>query len=115
MACPLALAAAQVSLARDELDAARRHLDEADRCAGGQGAGEPAAALVGGVLRAHCAAAESDLAGAESIIARLRAGSPGDLALGQLLAVLEAGVALAAGERDRAAAVLDGQCPPGPR
>jgi LuxR family maltose regulon positive regulatory protein len=113
VACPLSLAAAQVSLARDELDAARRHLDEADRRTGGQGAGEPAAAVVGGVLRAHCAAAESDLAGAESIIARLRAGSPGDLPLGQLLAVLEAGVALAAGERDRAAAVLDAQCPAG--
>jgi LuxR family transcriptional regulator, maltose regulon positive regulatory protein len=114
VACPLALAGAQASLARDELDAARHGLDEAGRCAGGQGAGEPAAAVVGGVLRAHCAVAESDLAGAEAIIARLRAGSAGDQPLDWTLAALGAGAALAAGERDRAAAVLEGHHPAGP-
>ena len=34
VACPLALASAQVSLARDELDGAARWLDEADQAAG---------------------------------------------------------------------------------
>src|SRR6185437_5617365 len=44
---PLALARAQVSLARDELDPALEQLDEAAGHAGGRLAGEPALAEVG--------------------------------------------------------------------
>jgi LuxR family transcriptional regulator, maltose regulon positive regulatory protein len=109
VACPVALARAQVCLARDELAAAAERLDEADRLAGSQAAGEPSAAAIAGLIRAYAAAAESDPAGAAASIARLRAArAPGDEALGALLAVLEAGVALAAGERDRAGLVLAG-------
>jgi LuxR family maltose regulon positive regulatory protein len=116
VACPVALARAQVCVARDELAAAAERLDEADRLAGGQAAGEPSAAAIGGLIRAYAAAAESDPAGAAASIARLRAArAPDDEALGALLAVLEAGVALAAGERDRAGLVLAGDgTPAGP-
>ncbi|HMH91953.1 MAG TPA: LuxR C-terminal-related transcriptional regulator [Streptosporangiaceae bacterium] len=116
VACPVALARAQVCVARDELGAAAERLDEADRLAGGQAAGEPSAAAVGGLIRAYAVTAESDPAGAAASIARLRAArAPGDEALGALLAVLEAGVALAAGERERAGLVLAGDgAPDGP-
>ena len=116
VACPVALARAQVCVARDELAAAAERLDEADRLAGGQAAGEPSAAAISGLIRAYAATAESDPAGAAASIARLRAArAPGDAALGALLAVLEAGVALAAGERERAGLVLAGDgAPDGP-
>jgi LuxR family transcriptional regulator, maltose regulon positive regulatory protein len=107
--CPRALASAQVSLARDELDAARALLDEADRYAGsGQIAGEPAAAVLSGLIRVHCATAESDPAGARLVLARLRELSPsGDPALGAALTLAEAGLALTAGEPELAALALD--------
>jgi LuxR family transcriptional regulator, maltose regulon positive regulatory protein len=109
VACPLALASAQVSVARDELDAAARWLDEADQSAGGQLAGEPAAAVIGGVLRAQRAIAEGDTAAARAAVARLREASPaGDEPLSQVLTVLEADIALAAGEQERASLVLSG-------
>jgi LuxR family maltose regulon positive regulatory protein len=113
VACPVALARATGSLARDELDAAAERLDEADRLAGGQAAGEPGVAEVSGLIRAHAAAAESDPAAAASTIARLRSAvAPGDQVLGRLLAVLEASVALAAGERERAGLILAGDGEP---
>jgi LuxR family transcriptional regulator, maltose regulon positive regulatory protein len=107
--CPLALASAQVSLARDEIDAARQRLDEAGGYPGGQLAGEPAVAVVSGLIRAHCAVAESDTAAARSIVMRLReASAVDDHALGDVLAALEADIALAAGDRERASLVLGG-------
>jgi len=127
VACPVALARAQVCVARDELDAAGQRLGEAGQLAGQQSAGEPAAAAVSKLIQAHAAAAESDPAGALAAIARLRAaipagapgapgraGAAGDEVLGRLLAVLEASVALAAGERERAAAILAGDRMPEP-
>jgi LuxR family maltose regulon positive regulatory protein len=109
VACPVALARAQVCVARDELDAAAERLDEADQLAGSQAAGEPSAAAISGLLRAHGAAAEADPAATALSIARLRAArAPGDEVLGRLLAVLEAGLALAAGERERAGLILAG-------
>ena len=109
VACPLALASAQVSLARDELDAAARWLDEAARQAGDQLAGEPRPAVIGGLIRARCAVAEADTAGARAVAARLREASPaGDEALADVLSVLEADIALAAGERERASVALAG-------
>ncbi|HEU5420906.1 MAG TPA: LuxR C-terminal-related transcriptional regulator [Streptosporangiaceae bacterium] len=108
--CPRALATAQVSLARDEVDAARALLDEADRCAGaGQIAGEPPAALISGLIRVHCAMAESDPAAARSVLARLRETiEPGEPAIGSALTLAEASAALAAGEPELAALALDG-------
>jgi LuxR family maltose regulon positive regulatory protein len=104
---PLALAGAQVSLARDELDTARVLADAADRCPGRQLAGEPRVAIVSGLIRAHCATAESDTAAAHSIVMRLREASlADDPALGRVLTLLEADLALAAGERDRASHIL---------
>jgi LuxR family maltose regulon positive regulatory protein len=109
VACPCALAGAQVSVARDEIDAARRLLDEADRNSGGELAGEPSVAVISGLIRAHCAAAESDTAAARSILLRLRAAhAADDQPLSEVLAALEAGIALAAGEREQASLVLGG-------
>jgi LuxR family maltose regulon positive regulatory protein len=109
VACPLALASAQVSLARDELDAAARWLDEADQAAGGQLAGEPRPEVIGGVIRAQRAIAETDTAGARALAARLREAIPaGDGPLGEVLTVLEADIALAAGEHERARLALAG-------
>jgi LuxR family maltose regulon positive regulatory protein len=107
VAAPLALARAEVFLARDELDAAAAQLDEAGRLAGGQAAGEPDVAGMAGLIRARAAAAESDPAAAAPAIARLRAAAPADEGLGRLLAALEATSALAAGERERAGLILD--------
>jgi LuxR family maltose regulon positive regulatory protein len=106
--CPLALAEAQISLARDDVDAARVLLEEADRGAGRQLAGEPAVGVVSALIRAHCAIAESDPAGARAIAARLRETSAGqDQALGVVLTLLEAGIELAAGDREQARRILD--------
>jgi LuxR family maltose regulon positive regulatory protein len=109
VACPLALASAQVSLARDELDTAARWLDEADQAAGGQLAGEPRPGVIGGVIRAQRAIAETDTVGARAMAARLREAMPaGDGPLGEVLTVLEADIALAAGEHERAGLALAG-------
>ncbi|HEX3489198.1 MAG TPA: LuxR C-terminal-related transcriptional regulator [Streptosporangiaceae bacterium] len=109
VACPLALASAQVSLARDELDAGARWLDEADQTAGRQLAGEPRPEVIGGLIRAQRAIAEGDTAGARAVAARLREATPaGDEPLGQVLTLLEADIALAAGERERASLALSG-------
>ncbi|MGH3276976.1 MAG: LuxR C-terminal-related transcriptional regulator [Streptosporangiaceae bacterium] len=113
IACPVALARAQVCVARDELVCAAARLDEAGQLAAGQGAGEPSAAVLGGLIRVHCAAAESDPVAAESVIAAMRAGQdPADTELSGTLAVLEAGLALAAGEREHAGLILAGLCGP---
>jgi LuxR family transcriptional regulator, maltose regulon positive regulatory protein len=159
VARPVALARAQVCVARDELAAAGQRLDEADQLAGDQSAGEPGAAAVGRLIRAHATAAESDPAAALAAIGRLRAASApgasgvigmpgvpgagvsgvsgvsgasegagisgvsgvagfsgvaGHEILGRLLAVLEASVALAAGERERAGLILAGGRGPDP-
>jgi LuxR family maltose regulon positive regulatory protein len=107
--CPRALASAQVSLYRDELDGARALLDEADRCArAGQIAGEPPAALISGLIRVHGAMAESDPAAARSVLARLReTAEPEDPAIGAVLALAEASAALAAGETALAELALE--------
>jgi LuxR family maltose regulon positive regulatory protein len=116
---PLALARAQVSLARDELDPAHERLEEAVRHAGGRLAGEPAVAEVGALIRAQCAVAEGDTAQASAVLTRLReadeagkAGQAGAAAaaagepLGEVLTMLEAEIALAAGEREQASRAL---------
>ncbi len=103
----LALARAELALGRDDLGAARRHLDQADRHDGGQLAGEPPAAVIGGLIRARCALAEAGLPAARALLTRLaEASAASQLDLADLLADLEADVALATGERERAAALL---------
>ena len=61
VACPLALASAQVSLARDELDGAARWLDEADQAAGCQLAGEPCGPSMSSLLPMRTRACPDDL------------------------------------------------------
>jgi LuxR family transcriptional regulator, maltose regulon positive regulatory protein len=122
----LALAGAAVSLARDEPGAAGALLDQADLAAlAPRPAGEPSIAVLSGYLRARLAVTEGNLAGARGLVRWLtdvvagavQAGhDPGmpDLA-GQptrgngaaaVIAVLDAEISLAAGERERARSTL---------
>jgi LuxR family maltose regulon positive regulatory protein len=124
----LALAAAQVSLARDELEAAAGQLDEAELAVLAQRpAGEPSIAVVSGLLRARLAMADGNLAGARGLarwltelvagssrLAVATAGQDGPAAGGalgltgaaQAVAALDAEISLAAGEPGRAQATL---------
>ncbi len=122
----LALAGAAVSLARDEPDAAAALLDQADLAAmAARPAGEPSIAIFSGLLRARLALAEGNLVGARGLVRWLtdavagavRAdydpggqGVPGQPGRGYgaaaVIAVLDAEISLAAGERDRARAAL---------
>ena len=122
----LALAGATVSLARDEPDAAGTLLDQADLAAmATRPAGEPSIAVLSGFLRARLAVAEGNLAGARGLVRWLTdavAGgaqaeydvgarqSPAQAGRGHgsaaVMAVLDAEISLAAGERERARATL---------
>ena len=122
----LALAGAAVSLARDEPDAAGTLLDQADLAAmAARPAGEPSVAVLSGFLRARLAVAEGNLAGARGLVRWLtdavagaaQAGydvgapeSPAQPSRGHgaaaVIAVLDAEISLAAGERERARATL---------
>ncbi len=110
----LALAAALVSLARDEPAAAGAQLDEADLAAGPpRPAGEPSIAVLSGIQRARLAITDGNFAGARGLVRWLTdaaaglAGSSGQ-GVGQAIAVLDAEISLAAGERERARATLAG-------
>ncbi len=103
----LALAAAACHLARDELGAAASLLDQADLAAGSaQPAGEPAVVVLTGLLRTRLAIAEGNLAGARGLLRWLTDASAGSDAVGQLIAVFDAEISLASGERERARAAL---------
>jgi LuxR family maltose regulon positive regulatory protein len=122
----LALAGAAVSLARDEPRAAAALLDQADLAAmAPRPAGEPSIAVLSGFLRARLAVAEGNLAGARGLVRWLTDAVAGavqagfDLAEPELpgkpdrghgaaavIAVLDAEISLAAGERERARATL---------
>jgi LuxR family transcriptional regulator, maltose regulon positive regulatory protein len=122
----LALAGAAVSLARDEPDAAGTLLDQADLAAmAPRPAGEPSIAVLSGFLRARLAVAEGNLTGARGLVRWLTdavAGAaqagynrgvpelPAQSARGYgaaaVIAVLDAEISLAAGERERARATL---------
>jgi LuxR family transcriptional regulator, maltose regulon positive regulatory protein len=105
----LALAAAIGHLTRDEPDAAAAMLDEAELEAGSdQPAGEPPIAVLAGLLRARLAVAQGNLAGARGLVRWLTEATVGRDAVGQLIAVLDAEISLAAGERERARAALAG-------
>jgi LuxR family transcriptional regulator, maltose regulon positive regulatory protein len=103
----LALASAACHLARYELGAAASQLDQADLAAGSaQPAGEPAVVMLTGLLRTRMAIAEGNLAGARGLGRWLTEVSAGSDAVGQLVAVLDAEISLASGERERARAAL---------
>jgi LuxR family transcriptional regulator, maltose regulon positive regulatory protein len=124
----LALAGATVSLARDEPDAAVGLLDQADLGAlAPRPAGEPSIAVLSSFLRARLAVTEGNLAGARGLVRWLsdavagsvQAGyglgataapdqSAGGYGAAAAIAVLDAEISLAAGERERARATLAG-------
>jgi LuxR family maltose regulon positive regulatory protein len=122
----LALAGATVSLARDEPDAAGTLLDQADLAAMAlRPAGEPSIAVLSGFLRARLAVAEGNLAGARGLVRWLTDAVAGAAQAGYnpgvpelpaqpargygaaaVIAVLDAEISLAAGERERARGTL---------
>jgi LuxR family transcriptional regulator, maltose regulon positive regulatory protein len=115
----LALAGAAVSLGRDDLDDAESQLDQADLAAMTQRlAGEPSIDLLAGLLRARLAVADGNLAGARGLVRWLgdlaaNPAEPADLAspprpqgVAAVVALLDAEISLAAGERERARATL---------
>jgi hypothetical protein len=96
------LASAQVSLARDELAAARQLLDRADRQPLGQLPGEPAAGVVSTLILARVLLADGDTAGARGLVIRLRElHAAADLALEGVLNVLDGEIALGSGDTGR--------------
>jgi LuxR family transcriptional regulator, maltose regulon positive regulatory protein len=119
----LALAGAAASLARDEPDAARVLLDQADiESMTARPAGEPAIAVLSGLLRARLAIADGNLTGARGLLrwladAAASSVQPGTATTGTstripaygtsaVIEVLDAEISLAAGERERARATL---------
>jgi LuxR family transcriptional regulator, maltose regulon positive regulatory protein len=119
----LALAGAAASLARDEPDAARALLDQADiESMTARPAGEPAIAVLSGLLQARLAIAEGNLTGARGLVRWLAGAAassvqPGAATTGistripaygtsAVIEVLDAEISLAAGERERARATL---------
>ncbi|HXW88204.1 MAG TPA: LuxR C-terminal-related transcriptional regulator [Streptosporangiaceae bacterium] len=132
----LALAGAVVSLGRDELDEAAALLDQAQLAAmAPRPAGEPSIALLSGLLRARLAVADGNLPGARGLVRWLTDAAAGSVQLADLpavpgldagsdqtrapdqalgrprgaaaaVALLDAEISLAAGERERARARL---------
>ena len=115
----LALAGAAVSLGRDDLDEAAALLDQADLAITTQRlSGEPSIDLLAGLLRARLAVADGNLAGARGLVGWLselavscagpadQAARPRPQGAAAVVALLDADVSLAAGERERARATL---------
>jgi LuxR family transcriptional regulator, maltose regulon positive regulatory protein len=104
---PALLGRAAVCLARDELDASRDLLDEADRAAAGHLPGEPRPAVLTALARARALAADGDTAAARSLMIRLREREGGTgPALHHAMTVLDGEIALRAGDCERARMVL---------
>jgi LuxR family maltose regulon positive regulatory protein len=108
----LALAGAAVSLGRDDLDEAATLLDQAGDLGviAQRPAGEPSVDLLAGLLRARLAVADGNLAGARGLVRWLSdlAAPPRPPGAAAVVALLDADISLAAGERDRARATLTG-------
>jgi LuxR family transcriptional regulator, maltose regulon positive regulatory protein len=108
----LALAAAIGQQARDDPRALAQALDDADLAAeSAQSAGEPSIAVLAGLVRTRLAVAEGNLAGARGLVRWLTEAAAGWDAVGQIIAVLDAEIGLAAGELDRARTALTGDVP----
>jgi LuxR family maltose regulon positive regulatory protein len=109
----LAVSQAVAHIARDEPEAAAMLLDQADQAAAGpQPAGEPAIGVLTGLARTRIAIDEGNLAGARGLVRLLTEMTAGDGAATGAVSVLDAEISLAAGERDRASAVLAGVAHP---
>ncbi len=113
--CLAALGGAQVSLARDDLLAAQRLLDEADGDRAGHLPGEPPVAAIRALIQAKVLLADGDPGAARAALARLREG-PASAELVRAAAVAEAETAARAGDLGQARALLGaaGDDGPGP-
>jgi LuxR family maltose regulon positive regulatory protein len=105
----LAISQAVAHIARDEPEAAAMLLDQADQVAvGPQPAGEPVIGVLTELARTRIAIDEGNLTGARGLVRLLTELTAGDRAAAAVISVLDAEISLAAGERDRARAVLAG-------
>ena len=113
-ACLAALGGAQVSLARDDLVAAQRLLDEADGDRAGHVPGEPSVTAIRTLIQARVLLADGDPAAARAALARLHEGPlPGSAGLAAAAAVVEVETALRAGDPGHARALLRAHGEPG--
>ena len=102
-----ALGGAQVSLARDDLLAAQRLLDETDGDGAGHVPGEPPVAVIRALIQARVLLADGAPAAARAVLAGLREGPPpGCAGLYRAADAVEAETALRAGDLGRARALL---------
>lgn len=114
-ACLAALGAAQVSLARDDLLAAQRLLDQAAGEAAGHLPGEPPVPVIGALIQARVLLADGDPGAARAVLSRLREGpAPACAGLSCAASVAEAETALRAGDLGRARALLRAPVDGGP-
>jgi len=108
-ACLAALAAAQVSLSRDDLAGAGKALEDVDEYQAGrhQLPGEPQLGVVADLIRASTALADGDAAGARALVLRLRdTAAPDDPQLAWVLTMLDCEIALRSGDTARATMIL---------
>ena len=102
-----ALGGAQVNLARDDLLAAQRLLDDADSDRAGHVPGEPPVAAIRALIQARVLLADGAPAAARAVLARLREGPPpGCAGLSRAADAAEAEAALRAGDLACARALL---------
>jgi LuxR family transcriptional regulator, maltose regulon positive regulatory protein len=107
--CLSALAAAQLSLDRDDLAGVRKRLDDADEYGARrhQLPGEPQFGVVAGLIRARAALADGDTTGARALVLRLRdTSAPDDPRLDRALTLLDCEIALRTGDAGRARVTL---------
>ncbi len=112
VSCLTGLAAAQLSLARDDLAGARKLLDDADEYVAGrhQVPGEPHLSVVAALIRARTVLADGDATGARGLVLRLRdISAPDDPQLDWVLTLLDCEIALRTGDTGRARVTLDGE------
>jgi len=107
--CLAVLGSAQMSLARDDLAAVRKLLDDCgeQEARMAQLPGEPDLAAVCGLLRARTALADGDATGARAMMLRLRdTSAPGDPPLERILTLLDCEIAVRAGDAVQARMML---------
>ena len=101
------LAAAQVSLGRDDLATAQRLLDDVDQQRTGQFPGEPSVSAVAALIRARIMLADGDGTAARTVLSRLReTWGPAYPVLSDVITVAEGDLALRAGHTGWARAIL---------
>jgi LuxR family maltose regulon positive regulatory protein len=108
--CLAVLGSAQVSLARDDLAAVRKLLDDCGEQEArlAQLPGEPDLAAVCGLLRARAALADGDATGARAMVLRLRdTSAPDDPPLQRILTLLACEIAVRGGDTVQARMMLE--------